>query len=86
MKKTYHPPATPCERLLEHPLVEKSTKEALRKQLMELDPVTLLHGIRQGQSALAALSQGDTRPGSTLGSCALCNAESANGARAWHEH
>jgi hypothetical protein len=59
MKKTYHPPATPCERLLEHPLVEESTKEALRKQLIELDPVTLLHGIRQGQSALAALSQGD---------------------------
>ena len=59
MKKIYHPPATPCERLLEHPLVEKSTKEALRKQLIELDPMTLLHGIRQGQSALAALSQGD---------------------------
>ena len=59
MKKTYHPPATPCERLLEHPLVEESTKEALRKQLIELDPVALLHGIRQGQSALAALSQGD---------------------------
>ena len=59
MKKTYHPPATRCERLLEHPLVEESTKEALRKQLIELDPVTLLHGIRQGQSALAALSQGD---------------------------
>ena len=50
MKKTYYPPATPCERLLEHPLVEESTKEALRKQLIELDPVALLHGIRQGQS------------------------------------
>jgi hypothetical protein len=59
MKKTYHPPATPCERLLGHPLVEKSAKEALRKQVIELDPVALLHRIRQGQSALAALGQGD---------------------------
>ena len=59
MKKSYHPPATPCERLLEHPSVEQIIRETLRKQLIELDPVALLHRIRQGQSALAALSQGD---------------------------
>jgi hypothetical protein len=63
IRKTYHPPATPCERLLEHPLVEQNTKDALRKQLIELDPVALLHRIRQGQSALAALSQGDPGKG-----------------------
>jgi len=59
IKKFYHPPATPCERLLSHPLVSAADKEKLRAQLPELDPVELLHRIRQGQAALAALSNQD---------------------------
>lgn len=56
IKKFYHPAATPCDRLLSHPLVSKTAKESLRAQLPELDPVGLLHGVRRGQAALAALS------------------------------
>ena len=59
VKKFYYPPATPCDRLLAHAEVEEKVKEALRKQHAQLDPVDLLHRIRQGQSALAALSGGD---------------------------
>jgi hypothetical protein len=61
--RKYHPPATPCERLLVHPKVTEAVKEALRKQRDQLDPVELLHRIRQGQAALAALSKGDIAAG-----------------------
>ena len=37
--KKYHPPATPCERLLERKDVSDECKEQLRRTLAELDPV-----------------------------------------------
>lgn len=58
VRKVYHAPATPCDRLLGHPGVSLEAKDALRSQQMELDPVNLLHRIRLGQSALATLSTG----------------------------
>ena len=58
VKKWYNLPVTPCDRLLANPNVTEKTKEALRIQKEQLDPVELLHRIRQGQSALAALSSG----------------------------
>jgi hypothetical protein len=63
VKKTYHPPATPCARLLAHIDVKENIKELLQAQRERLDPVELLHRIRQGQSALAALSNGKTSDG-----------------------
>jgi hypothetical protein len=63
VKKLYHPPATPCDRLLEHAAVQAKVKEALRTQRDQLDPVELLHRMRQGQAALAALSTGEPSPG-----------------------
>ena len=59
VKKQYHPPATPCERLLAHPAVATTVKEALRAELAALDPLALLHQIREAQSALAALGSGE---------------------------
>jgi hypothetical protein len=64
VKKTYHKPATPCDRLLAQPTVTATAKEALREELAPLDPLALLHQIRDGQSALAALASGDLRHGS----------------------
>lgn len=58
VKKSYHPPATPCERLLAHVAVAEKTKEQLRTQQERLDPVALLQRIRQGQTALASLNTG----------------------------
>ena len=63
VKKSYHPPATPCDRLLAHAGVEETVKTALRTQRDQLDPVELLHRIRQGQAALAALSTGEPSAG-----------------------
>lgn len=59
VKKTYHKPATPCDRLLAHPSVSADAKGALRSTLGSLDPLELLHGIREGQAALVALQSGD---------------------------
>jgi hypothetical protein len=63
IKKKYHKPATPCERLLAHTSVSDAAKEALRAELAPLDPAELLHQIREGQAALAALSSGDLSHG-----------------------
>jgi hypothetical protein len=63
IRKLYHPPATPYDRLLAHETVDETIKATLRKQRDQLDPVELLHRIRQGQSALAALSTGEPSDG-----------------------
>jgi hypothetical protein len=54
-KRTYYQPATPCARLLAHPAVDGKAKEILRRQRAQLDPVQLLHRLRESQAALAAL-------------------------------
>ena len=54
--KTYHPPLTPCDRLLGLPSVTEETKAALRAQFTALDPVRLLQEIRAAQQALAGLA------------------------------
>jgi hypothetical protein len=59
IKKTYHKPATPCERLLGHASVAAAVKEELRSEQGRLDPLELLQRIRDAQAALAALSSGD---------------------------
>jgi Integrase core domain len=63
VKKTYHKPATPCERLLAHASVADVVKEALRAEQARLDPLDLLHRIRDSQAALAALSSGELGSG-----------------------
>jgi len=59
VKKVYHKPATPCDRLLTHASISTAVKAALRAELPRLDPLDLLHRIREGQSALVALHSGD---------------------------
>ncbi len=49
--------------MLAHEAVAEAIKATLRRQRDQLDPVELLHRIRQGQSALAALSTGETGDG-----------------------
>jgi hypothetical protein len=56
--KKYHPPATPCERLLERKDVSDQCKEQLRQTLAALDPVRLLREIREAQRLLAQLEVG----------------------------
>lgn len=63
VKKRYHKPATPCDRLLAHGSVSTAAKAALRAEFAELDPLEILHQIRECQSALVALNSGDLGQG-----------------------
>ena len=60
VKKRYSPPATPCDRLLWRDDVSEETKKMLRSSRAELDPVSLLHTIREAQSALATINATDS--------------------------
>ena len=60
VKKRYSTPATPCDRLLWRDDVSEETKTMLRDSRAELDPVSLLHTIRQAQSALATINATDS--------------------------
>jgi len=54
--KRYHPPLTPFQRVQAHPAVAQEAKDALATQFGQLDPVVLLHAIRQSQARLTALA------------------------------
>lgn len=56
LKRRFHNPKTPCYRLLDHPKITGEQKESLRATRDALDPVALLHRIRECQSALANLA------------------------------
>jgi len=59
VKRRYDKPTTPCDRLLAHKDVHRDAKQALVDQRSQLDPLELLHQIRQAQAALASLSSSD---------------------------
>jgi hypothetical protein len=58
IKKFYHAPATLCDRLLTRLGISQGIKGILCALQRLLNPVCLLHRIRQGQSALTTLSNG----------------------------
>ena len=59
VKKRYDKPATPCDRLRAHAAVSPAAKDRLQVEFNLLDPLEILHQIREGQAALAALGSGD---------------------------
>ncbi len=60
IKKRYRKPATPCDRLLERDDVSEEVRRGLENSRERLDPISLLHTIREAQSALAALNTNDS--------------------------
>lgn len=60
--RSYFPPATPCDRLLKNGQIDEEVKEPLREQKASLDPVRLLHTIRELQATLAALASSNDSP------------------------
>ena len=60
--KRYSPPATPCDRVIRHGAVSAEAKAALSERRATLEPMALLHTIREAQSALAALVSSELRP------------------------
>ena len=59
--KRYHPPATPCARLLASNAIPESVKEHLRNAAASLDPLKLLEEIRVMQDHLARVASGEVR-------------------------
>jgi hypothetical protein len=62
VSKRYHPPQTPCERLLQAESIPAATKSKLREIAAELDPLKLLEETRAVQAYLAALADGEAPP------------------------
>lgn len=56
VKKRYHKPLTPCDRLLADARVYATLRERIVKLRVDLDPVRLLAEIRGAQKALVALA------------------------------
>lgn len=54
VRKRYHLPATPCQRLMEHPLTPASVRAKLAQMAAQLDPVSLLSDMRAAQQRLVA--------------------------------
>ena len=54
--KRYSLLATPCDRLMQHDAVSVEMKAALSEYRVKLDPVALLHAIREAQSAPGAVT------------------------------
>jgi hypothetical protein len=65
VSKRYHPPQTPCERLLQAQSIPEAAKSKLREVGGALDPLKLLEEIRAVQAHLTALADGDTPPNVT---------------------
>jgi Integrase core domain len=64
--KRYHPPQTPCERLLANENMEPMMKAKLRGVAESLDPLQLLEEIRTMQRHLAAIPEGGPAPSKPL--------------------
>jgi hypothetical protein len=60
--KRYHPPLTPCDRILQTEGVPVATKDKLREVSAQLDPLKLLEEMRAVQAYLAALADGEAPP------------------------
>ena len=60
--KRCSPPATPCDRVIRHEAVNAEAKMKFTQHRAALDPVALLHTIRESQSALAAIVSPELRP------------------------
>ena len=56
VRKRYHPPATPFQRLLADPRTSESTRQQLQLLAKDLDPVQLLRDIRARQEELVRIA------------------------------
>ena len=63
--KHYSQPTTPGDRLIQHDATRDEMKDALKEYQARLDPVLLLHTIREAQSALVAATAPEVREAPT---------------------
>jgi Integrase core domain len=62
VRKRYHPPLTPYQRLLASDAVDEQVKHCLREQFAVLDPVALLRSIRDAQEKLVEANPDTSSP------------------------
>jgi len=62
VSKRYHPPQTPCDRLLQADSIPTDAKDVLRQISAEIDPLKLLEEMRAVQAYLAGVADGETPP------------------------
>jgi hypothetical protein len=55
--KRYHAPLTPFQRVQDHPAISQAAKAALAEQFARLDPVMLLHDMREAQARLIQINR-----------------------------
>ncbi|MFZ0707749.1 MAG: transposase family protein [Candidatus Korobacteraceae bacterium] len=65
VSKRYHPPQTPCERLLHAESTPEAAKVKLREIAGALDPLKLLEEMRAMQAHLTVLADGEVPPSTT---------------------
>ena len=82
--KRYHPPQTPCERLLASEHIPMGTKGKLQEISADLDPLKLLEEMRAVQAYLTAMADGETPPPMTSEPPNLA-AFVASLSSAWHQ-
>src|SRR5271170_7752630 len=58
VRKRYHPPATPCQRLMADPRTSEEVRRRVQELRAVLDPVRLLQEIRAAQQQLVAIADG----------------------------
>ena len=63
--KRYSQPTTPCDRLIQHDETNDEMRAALKEYRARLNPVLLLHTIREAQSALVAATAPEVREAPT---------------------
>jgi hypothetical protein len=56
VRKTYHPPATPCQRLLADPRTPAAVREKVAALQARLDPIALLQELRMAQQQLVEIA------------------------------
>src|SRR5256884_8888109 len=56
VRKRYHPPATPCQRLLADPRTNEEARRRVHELRGTLDPVRLLQQIRAAQQQLVDIA------------------------------
>ena len=66
LAQRYSPPATPCGRVTRHEAVSAEAKAALDERRATLEPVVLLHTIRESQAALVSPELRPTPRGESL--------------------
>ena len=65
MRKRFHPPLAPYQRLLACDQVDETVKQHLREQFAALDPVALLKSMRAVQQQLLTFSNRDSHAAGT---------------------